>query len=159
MVLYLINNILLPMKEISMQKSKNAFTMIEIVFVIVVLGILAAIAVPRLAATRDDATISKGRADVASIRSAIVTERQSRLIKGDPSWISKANLDGGEGDFFGGVLTYGITASSGNNGWSGTAGSGSYTYSVAGSANTFTYNPDNGTFICTSGSECAVLTE
>jgi len=36
-------------------KSRNAFTMIELTFVIVILGILAAIAIPRLSATRDDA--------------------------------------------------------------------------------------------------------
>lgn len=35
---------------------RNAFTMIELVFVIVVLGILASIAVPRLVATKDDAS-------------------------------------------------------------------------------------------------------
>jgi len=33
--------------------------MIELIFVIVIIGILAAIAIPRLAATRDDAEISK----------------------------------------------------------------------------------------------------
>ena len=33
--------------------------MIELIFVIVILGILAAVAIPRLAATRDDAEISK----------------------------------------------------------------------------------------------------
>ena len=37
---------------------KSAFTMIELVFVIVVLGILAAVAIPKLVATRDDARIS-----------------------------------------------------------------------------------------------------
>lgn len=42
-----------------MQKSKNAFTMIELIFVIVILGILAAVAVPKLAATRTDAEVSK----------------------------------------------------------------------------------------------------
>jgi len=38
---------------------KSAFTMVELVFVIVILGILAAVAIPRFAATRDDATVSK----------------------------------------------------------------------------------------------------
>lgn len=36
---------------------KNAFTMIELIFVIVILGILGAVAIPRLSATRDDAQI------------------------------------------------------------------------------------------------------
>ena len=61
---------------------KPAFTMIELIFVIVVLGILASIAVPRFAATRDDAIISKARAQVASIRSAIMTEHQRGILQG-----------------------------------------------------------------------------
>jgi len=69
-----------------MQKSKNAFTMLEVVFVIVIIGILSAIAIPKFAVTRQDAQIAKARADIASIRSAIVTERQSRLIQGDSNW-------------------------------------------------------------------------
>jgi prepilin-type N-terminal cleavage/methylation domain-containing protein len=34
---------------------RKAFTMVELIFVIVIIGILAAIAVPKLSATRDDA--------------------------------------------------------------------------------------------------------
>lgn len=37
---------------------RNAFTMVELIFVIVILGILAAVAIPRLNATRDDARVS-----------------------------------------------------------------------------------------------------
>ena len=36
---------------------RTAFTMVELVFVIVILGILAAVAIPKLSATRDDAEI------------------------------------------------------------------------------------------------------
>ena len=43
---------------------KKAFTMIELIFVIVILGILAAVAMPKLAATRGDAKISKLSMDI-----------------------------------------------------------------------------------------------
>ena len=62
---------------------KKAFTMVELVFVIVVIGILSAIAVPKFAATRDDAVIAKGRSAVAAMRSAIAMERQKRILRGD----------------------------------------------------------------------------
>jgi len=42
-----------------MRKSKNAFTMIELIFVIVILGILGVVAIPKLAATRADAQTAR----------------------------------------------------------------------------------------------------
>ena len=79
--------------------SKKAFTMVELVFVIVVIGILTAIAVPKFAATRDDATITKEIATIASVRSALATERQKRILRGEFWPITSLNSDGGNNVF------------------------------------------------------------
>ena len=81
---------------------KKAFTMVELVFVIVVIGILSAIAVPKFAATRDDAIISKGRAEVAAMRSAVATERQKRILRGNFDNITNAQVRG--------LLEYGLSS-------------------------------------------------
>lgn len=74
--------------------------MVELIFVIVVIGILSAIAVPKLAATRDDAIIVKARDTVASLRSAIATERQKRILRGEFDDINGSTAEG--------LLSYGL---------------------------------------------------
>jgi len=155
-------------------KSSRAFTLIELVFIIVILGILAAVAFPRIAPIKEDAEIAKGKGDVATIRAGIVNERQTWLIRGDASWIpngtgTTANgrkmMD--NGGLFGGVLSTPMSEGTSSGQWEnpGTDGDGVYKYYVGSSANTFTYYDSTeanaskrGQFLCTSGNECLLLT-
>ena len=75
------------------QKSKKAFTMIELVFVIVIIGILASVAIPRLAATRDDAEITKARTVLSAVRNSLSMERQKRILRGEFDQITEVGDD------------------------------------------------------------------
>ena len=59
---------------------KKGFTMIELIFVIVILGILASVAIPRLAGTRTDAEIA---ATVANIRTLLSDLNSYYVVKGE----------------------------------------------------------------------------
>ena len=59
---------------------KKGFTMIELIFVIVILGILASVAIPRLAATRTDAEVA---ATVANLRTLLNDVASYYAVKGE----------------------------------------------------------------------------
>ncbi len=74
-----------------MKNYRHAFTMVELVFVIVIIGILASVAVVKLAATRDDAMVSVG---INNVKQAIKDVGAYYAAKGDfGTWQEMTNVD------------------------------------------------------------------
>jgi len=71
--------------------------MIELIFVIVILGILAAVAVPRLAGVQDDAMIATEQSGVGAIRSGIqAAQGKIMLTQGTAATLQIQKPDGTE---------------------------------------------------------------
>ena len=144
------------------QKLKSAFTMIELVFIIVIIGILASVAIPRLAATRDDAEITKARVMVASIRNALSMERQKRILRGDFAVITAV---GGGSDVFGHfdnntsqptVLEYTMPTNTAKGHWSLENGGADYKFN-SGVAGNPIFVVSGGKFVCKTAGTCSSL--
>lgn len=62
---------------------RNAFTMVELVLVIVVIGILTALALPKFQESSILAHDAKAKSQIISVMSAVAAERQKRILRGD----------------------------------------------------------------------------
>lgn len=128
-----------------MQKSHKAFTMLELTFVIVVIGILSAIAIPKFVVTRNDAVITKAKTTVATVRSAISTTRQKNILKGVFVDLNASTI----GTNFSNLLDYNVTncSTSGCNGWS----TNGLVFTFHGPTGDVVYTYQNKKLDCTSG--------
>lgn len=120
---------------------KKAFTMVELVFVIVALGILAMVALPRLASSKEDAEITRVKAEIAAIRSAIQTNRGAKLLaqkgNGYPEKLDEKTIE---------EITNGTKLS--KKYWSVNETGNQLTVTIAGNTTTFTYDKTKGSLTC-----------
>ncbi|USN98752.1 MAG: type II secretion system protein [Phycisphaeraceae bacterium] len=69
----------------STRTARSAFSLLELMIVVMILGILAAVVVPRFAGATDDARSSATEATVASVRASIAAFRTRAVMQGvDP---------------------------------------------------------------------------
>lgn len=125
---------------------KKAFTLIELVFVIVILGILATVAIPKLIVTRDDAEIAKAKSQIAAVRSGIQLKRNEMILSGQQGY--PTSLEDGT-CCFGGILSTKIEQRKDENsyGWKKET-DGSYTINTNKEQVKFTYSDSDGSFKC-----------
>ena len=74
--------------------NRSAFSMIELVFVIVILGILAAVAVPKFSSIQDDALVSNEKTTIGIVRQGITSLYGKRLVRGQDFSVALTNKSG-----------------------------------------------------------------
>ena len=125
---------------------KKAFTLIELVFVIVILGILATVAIPKLIVTRDDAEIAKAKSQIAAVRSGIQLKRNEMILSGTQGY--PTSLEDGD-CCFGGILSTKIEKRKDDNSYGWELKDGKYSINTNKEKVDFTYSASDGSFKCT----------
>lgn len=125
---------------------KKAFTLIELVFVIVILGILATVAIPKLIVTRDDAEIAKAKSQIVAVRSGIQLKRNEMILSGQQGY--PTSLEDGT-CCFGGILSTRIEERKDDNSYGWELKDGKYSINTNKEKVEFTYSASDGSFKCT----------
>ena len=126
---------------------KKAFSLLELIFVIVIIGILAGIAIPKLFPVIGTAKIKKAQSQVAAVRAAISNAYSKNIISGNNVCPElEKNLT--DDTVFENILTYPISENDKDISWkvdSNNSKETVYTLKVGDLSTTFTYDKNTST--------------
>jgi prepilin-type N-terminal cleavage/methylation domain-containing protein len=127
-----------------MSKTRKAFTLVELVMVIVIIGLLAAVVVPKFGDLKDEAQTAAEQGTVAGVRTGIKLVHMTNLAQGSdtyPATLDSAAVGAGSetNPLFTNVIDGGI--SDGN--WEKNDAD---TYEYTPTGNTYDYDSSDGSF-------------
>ena len=129
----------------------RAFTIIELIFVIIVLGILAVVALPKFTGVLEQADIANAKSKVSAIRSGLQVYKNKHVLLGKSPYPD--SLDSDANHLFDQVLPTAVTPSTKRGGWKrDTSDATKYRYYLTDDKYLlFKYDKTKGTFECDSG--------
>jgi len=142
---------------------KNSFTLLELIFVIVIIGILAGVALPKLFTGISDAKLAKAKTQIATVRAGISSAYSKNIMSGNIDICPELEESTSDGVLFEKILSTPIKENATDIKWSFVSDDSNktiYKLEIDSAQATFTYEKNASKscpFKCNSGTLCDKL--
>lgn len=91
---------------------KKSFSIIEVIFVLAIVGVIITIAIPKINNSLNNSHISNIKNDIMMIREALIQYKNKNILKNNATFLD--SLDENDNQLFSKILTYSIATSNSN---------------------------------------------
>lgn len=126
--------------------NKNSFSILELIFIVVIMGILATVSIPKLLNTKDNASIIRVQNDLNVIQNGLKEYQTKHILQNDDGVLD--SLDKDDISLFSNILETPFVASDDINCWTKISNT-KYRYNLSSNQNIeFIYDKDDFSFSC-----------